>query len=118
VTGHVYVTRLLTDDAMAAVATLGLPVVVGREEPPTAEELRRDVAGAVAVGYDDVDDPAGRARGVVVGAFSGSSLELFRAQARSFFGLKPTNTPRVPRRGAGRPPAAYARRVRGSFTSG
>jgi hypothetical protein len=105
VTGHVYVTRLLTDDAMPAVATLGLPVVVGREEPPTAEELRRDVAGAVAVGYDDVDDPAGRARGVVVGAF--------RAQARSFFGLKPGafsgSSPPTPRAChgavlAGRPP--------------
>jgi lactate dehydrogenase-like 2-hydroxyacid dehydrogenase len=94
VTGHVYVTRLLTDDAMAAVAALGVPVVVGREEPPTDEELRRDVAGAVAVistltdrvdaavleaagpslrvvanvavGYDNVDVAAARERGVVV----------------------------------------------------
>jgi lactate dehydrogenase-like 2-hydroxyacid dehydrogenase len=94
VTGHVYVTRLLTDDAMAAVAALGVPVVVGREEPPTDEELRRDVAGAVAVistltdrvdtavleaagpslrvvanvavGYDNVDVAAARGRGVVV----------------------------------------------------
>jgi lactate dehydrogenase-like 2-hydroxyacid dehydrogenase len=94
VTGHVYVTRLLTDDAMAAVAALGVPVVVGREEPPTDEELRRDVAGAVAVistltdrldaavldaagaslrvvanvavGYDNIDVAAARERGVVV----------------------------------------------------
>jgi lactate dehydrogenase-like 2-hydroxyacid dehydrogenase len=94
VTGHLYVTRLLTDDAMAAVTDLGVPVVVGQEEPPTAEELRRDVAGAVAVistltdrvdaavlaaagptlrvvanvavGYDNVDVAAAHAQGVVV----------------------------------------------------
>jgi lactate dehydrogenase-like 2-hydroxyacid dehydrogenase len=91
---QVYVTRLLTDDAMAAVAGLGPPVVTGREDPPTREELLRDVAGAVAVvatltdrvdaavldaagsglrvvanvavGYDNVDVEAARARGVVV----------------------------------------------------
>jgi lactate dehydrogenase-like 2-hydroxyacid dehydrogenase len=94
VTGHVYVTRLLTDDAMAAVATLGHPVVTGRESPPTRGELLRDAAGAVAVistlteqvdaavldaagsalrvvanvavGYDNVDVDAARARDVVV----------------------------------------------------
>ena len=93
-TGHVYVPRLLTDDAMTAVTALGLPVVVGREEPPTAAELRRDAAGAVAVvctltervdesvlaaagprlrvvanvavGYDNIDVAAAAARGVVV----------------------------------------------------
>ena len=93
-TGHLYVTRLLTDDAMAAVAALGIPVVAGREEPPTREELLRDAAGAVAmlstltdrvdaavldaagpalrlvanvaVGYDNVDVAAARTRGVVV----------------------------------------------------
>ena len=48
-TGHVYVTRQLTDDAMAAVATLGRPVVAGREEPPSRAELLRDAAGSVAV---------------------------------------------------------------------
>jgi lactate dehydrogenase-like 2-hydroxyacid dehydrogenase len=92
--GHVYVTRLLTDDAMAAVAALGRPVVVGREDPPTREEVLRDAAGAVAlvstltdrvdaavldaagpqlqvvanvaVGYDNVDVTAARDRGVAV----------------------------------------------------
>jgi glyoxylate reductase len=49
VSGHVYVTRLLTDDAMDAVAALGRPVVVGREAPPSRGELLRDAAGAVAV---------------------------------------------------------------------
>jgi lactate dehydrogenase-like 2-hydroxyacid dehydrogenase len=108
VTGHLYVTRLLTDDAMAAVAALGVPIVVGREEPPTAEELLRDVAGAVAVvstltdrvddavlaaagpqlrvvanvavGYDNVDVAAARARGVVVtntpGVLDGATADL------------------------------------------
>jgi len=94
VTGHVYVPRLLTDDAMAAVAALGVPLVVGREEPPTTAELLRGVAGAVAVvctltervdesvlaaagtqlrvvanvavGYDNIDVAAAEARGVLV----------------------------------------------------
>jgi lactate dehydrogenase-like 2-hydroxyacid dehydrogenase len=108
VPGHVYVTRLLTDDAMAAVAALGPPVVVGREEPPTAAELLRDAAGAVAVistltdridaavldaagsglrivanvavGYDNVDVAAARAREVVVtntpGVLDGATADL------------------------------------------
>jgi lactate dehydrogenase-like 2-hydroxyacid dehydrogenase len=92
--GHVYVTRLLTDDAMAAVEGLGRPVVAGPEEPPPREQVLADVAGAaalvstltdrvdaavldaagpqlqvvanVAVGYDNVDVAAAHARGVVV----------------------------------------------------
>jgi lactate dehydrogenase-like 2-hydroxyacid dehydrogenase len=108
VPGHVYVTRLLTDEAMAAVAALGPPVVVGREEPPTAAELLRDAAGAVAVistltdridaavldaagsglrivanvavGYDNVDVAAARAREVVVtntpGVLDGATADL------------------------------------------
>jgi lactate dehydrogenase-like 2-hydroxyacid dehydrogenase len=91
---HVYVTRLLTDDAMAAVGDLGRPVVVGAEDPPTREEVLRDAAGAVAVvstltdrvdaevldaagpqlrvvanvavGFDNVDVDAARERGIVV----------------------------------------------------
>ncbi|MBY3554302.1 D-glycerate dehydrogenase [Modestobacter lapidis] len=79
---------------MAAVEALGRPLVVGREEPPTREEMLRDVAGAVAVvstlteriddavldaagpdlqvvanvavGYDNVDVAAARERGVLV----------------------------------------------------
>jgi lactate dehydrogenase-like 2-hydroxyacid dehydrogenase len=108
VTGHVYVTRLLTDDAMAAVAELGVPMVVGREEPPTRTDLLRDVAGAVAVistltdrvdaavlaaagdqlqvvanvavGFDNIDVTAARARGVVVtntpGVLDGATADL------------------------------------------
>jgi len=94
VSGHVYVTRLLTDDAMVALERLDVPLVVGEERPPTREELLRDAAGAVgivctltdridadvlyaaggqlravanvAVGYDNIDVEAARARGVVV----------------------------------------------------
>jgi lactate dehydrogenase-like 2-hydroxyacid dehydrogenase len=88
------VTRLLTDDAMATLAELGLPLVVGEERPPTREELLRGVAGAaavvctlteqidgavldaagpqlrvvanVAVGFDNIDVAATADRGVVV----------------------------------------------------
>jgi lactate dehydrogenase-like 2-hydroxyacid dehydrogenase len=94
VTGHVYVPRLLTDDAMTALTALGVPLVVGREEPPGSAELLRGVAGAVAVvctltervdesvlaaagpqlrvvanvavGYDNIDVAAAGARGVLV----------------------------------------------------
>jgi len=94
VTGHVYVARLLTDDAMDELRGFGRPVVAGEERPPTRDELLRDAAGAdalvctltepvdatvldaagaqlrvvanVAVGYDNVDVAAARARGVVV----------------------------------------------------
>ena len=106
--GHVYVTRLLSDDAMTALAQLGRPVVVGEERPPTPAELLRDAAGAaavvatltdrvdaavldaagpglrvvanVAVGYDNVDVAAARARGVVVtntpGVLDGATADL------------------------------------------
>lgn len=93
-TGHVYVARLLTDDAMAELAALGVPLVVGEERPPTREEMLRDAAGAVAVvctlteridadlldaagpqlrlvanvavGVDNIDGAAARDRGVAV----------------------------------------------------
>src|SRR3954468_15852191 len=79
---------------MAALAALGRRLVVGEERPPTREEILRDVAGAVAVvctltdridaavldaagsqlrivanvavGYDNLDVPAARERGVAV----------------------------------------------------
>ncbi|WP_245177481.1 D-glycerate dehydrogenase [Geodermatophilus sp. DF01-2] len=91
---HVYVPRLLTGDAMAELAALDRPLVVGREEPPTREEMLAGVAGAAAVvctltervdaavldaagpqlrvvantavGFDNVDVAAARERGVVV----------------------------------------------------
>jgi lactate dehydrogenase-like 2-hydroxyacid dehydrogenase len=94
VSGHVYVTRALTDAAMAALAALDVPLVVGREEPPTRAEMLREAAGAVAVvstltdrvdagvldaagpqlrlvanvavGFDNVDVASARSRGVAV----------------------------------------------------
>ena len=106
--GHVYVARLLTDDAMAELSALGVPLVVGAERPPTPEELVRDAAGAVAVvctltdridaavldaagsqlrlvanvavGFDNIDVAAARARGVVVtntpGVLDGATADL------------------------------------------
>ncbi|GAA3160086.1 D-glycerate dehydrogenase [Blastococcus jejuensis] len=94
--GHLYLSRELTDGAMAAVRSLGVPVVVhdDPDRPPAREQLLADVRGAsalitlltervdgevldaagsdlrivanCAVGYDNVDVAAARARGVVV----------------------------------------------------
>ena len=90
----VYVARRLTDDAMAELAALGRPLVLGGDAPPAPDELRESVSGAaavvctlteridaavldaagrqlrlvanVAVGVDNVDVAAARERGVVV----------------------------------------------------
>lgn len=92
--GHVYVSRLLTDGAMERLRTLGRPLRVGGENPPTRGDLEAGFAGAcaavvtltervdagllaaagdglrvvanVAVGYDNVDVAAARAAGVTV----------------------------------------------------
>src|SRR5689334_20088322 len=92
--GHVYVPRLLTDDAMEELAGLGHRLVIGGEAAPSREELLRGVAGAAAVvctlteridaevldtagpglrvvantavGYDNIDVAAARERRVVV----------------------------------------------------
>lgn len=94
--GHLYLSRELTDGAMAAVRSLGVPVVVhdDPDRPPARDRLLADVRGAsalitlltervdgevldaagselrivanCAVGYDNVDVTAARARGVVV----------------------------------------------------
>jgi hypothetical protein len=47
-TGPIYVSRLLTDRAMAHVRSLGHQVRVGREEPPTRSELTDGLRGAAA----------------------------------------------------------------------
>jgi lactate dehydrogenase-like 2-hydroxyacid dehydrogenase len=93
-TGHVYVARLLADDAMAALGSLDRTLVTGPEEPPSRAEILRDVRGAeaiictlteqidadvfdaagpqlrvvanTAVGYDNIDVEAAVDRGVVV----------------------------------------------------
>jgi lactate dehydrogenase-like 2-hydroxyacid dehydrogenase len=90
----IYVSRRLTDRAMAHLETLGMPVLVGGENPPARQDLEAGIAGAsaaivtltehvdaalltsageqlkivanVAVGYDNIDVPAATAAGVVV----------------------------------------------------
>ncbi|MEN3320571.1 MAG: hypothetical protein V7643_3973 [Mycobacterium sp.] len=93
-TGPIYVSRLLTDRAMAHLRALGAPLRVGGESPPGRAELETGVAGAVAavvtltervdsdvlaaagpqlkilanvaVGYDNIDVAAAAAAGVTV----------------------------------------------------
>lgn len=92
--GHVYVTRMLVDEAMEELAGSGYRIVLGREEPPSRSELLHDVVGAAAVvstlteridaevfaaagpglrvvantavGYDNIDVAAARTRGITV----------------------------------------------------
>lgn len=92
--GHVYVSRLLTDRVMDRLAALDLPLRIGGENPPSRTDLTRDIAGAaaavvtitervdaevlaaagpqlrvvanVAVGYDNIDIAAATAAGVTV----------------------------------------------------
>ncbi|KAB8190891.1 D-glycerate dehydrogenase [Nonomuraea phyllanthi] len=91
---HIYVTRTLTDAALARVRELDRPAIIGAEEPPGRATLLREVAGAaavvctlteridaelldaagpglrvvanVAVGYDNIDVAAATERGVRV----------------------------------------------------
>jgi lactate dehydrogenase-like 2-hydroxyacid dehydrogenase len=93
-TGHIYVSRMLTDRAMAHLRSLDAPLTVGGESPPSRAELERDIAGAaaaivtltervdadllaaagpqlkvvanVAVGYDNIDVDAATAADVTV----------------------------------------------------
>ena len=90
----IYVSRLLTDRAMAHLRSLGVAVRVGDEDPPSRTELEEGIAGAaaaivtltervdadilsaagtqlkvvanVAVGYDNIDMAAATAAGVTV----------------------------------------------------
>jgi len=93
-TGLIYVPRLLTDRAMDHLRSLGAPVRVGHENPPSRAELEAGIAGAsaavltltehvdadvlaaagpqlkvipnVAVGFDNIDLDAAAAAGVTV----------------------------------------------------
>lgn len=92
--GLIYVSRLLTDRAMAHLRSLGTPLRVGGEGPPSRTELETGIAGAsaavitltehvdaellaaagpqlqvvanVAVGYENIDLEAAAAAGVIV----------------------------------------------------
>lgn len=111
-TGPIYVSRLLTDRAMAHLESLGHEVRVGREEPPIRAELEAGIAGAaaavvtltervdagllavagpqlrvvanVAVGFDNIDLAAAGAAGVAVTNTPGV---LDRASADHTFAL-------------------------------
>lgn len=115
-----YVSRLLTDRAMAHVRSLGVPVRVGGEDPPTRAALEQGIAGAgaavvtlteridadllaaagpalkvvanVAVGYDNIDLNAAHAAGVVVTNTPGV---LDRATADHTFALILATTRRI-----------------------
>ena len=116
----IYVSRLLTDRAMAHLDSLGVPVRVGGEEPPSRADLEAGIAGAtaavvtlteridaallatagdqlkvvanVAVGYDNIDVPAAAAAGVTVTNTPGV---LDRATADHTFALILAATRRV-----------------------
>jgi lactate dehydrogenase-like 2-hydroxyacid dehydrogenase len=118
--GLIYVSRLLTDRAMAHLHSLGVAVRVGDENPPSAAELERGIAGAgaavvtltervdgallaaagdqlkvvanVAVGYDNIDLDAAEAAGVTVTNTPGV---LDRATADHTFALILAATRRV-----------------------
>jgi lactate dehydrogenase-like 2-hydroxyacid dehydrogenase len=92
--GLIYVSRLLTDRAMAHLRSLGAPLRVGGEDPPSRADLETGIAGAsaaivtltervdadllavagpqlkvianVAVGYDNIDLDAAVAAGVTI----------------------------------------------------
>ncbi|GAA3227517.1 2-hydroxyacid dehydrogenase [Nonomuraea helvata] len=97
---HIYVTRTLTDAAMAKVRELNRPVVVGGEEPPDRATLLRDVAGAGAVVCTlteridaEVLDAAGPGLRVVANTAVGyDNIDVAAATAR---GVRVTNTPGV-----------------------
>jgi lactate dehydrogenase-like 2-hydroxyacid dehydrogenase len=96
----IYVARRLTDDAMAALAALGPPLVTGPDRPPTREEVLRDAAGAVAIVCTltetvdaEVLDAAGPGLRVVANAAVGfDNVDLAAARDR---GVVVTNTPGV-----------------------
>jgi lactate dehydrogenase-like 2-hydroxyacid dehydrogenase len=100
----VHVTRLLVDDAMAALAALadehGVDLVVGPEQPPTRDELLAGVAGAAAVVSTlteridaDVLDAAGPGLRVVANVAVGfDNVDVAAARER---GVVVTNTPGV-----------------------
>ena len=118
--GPIYVSRLLTDRAMAHLDSLGREVRVGREEPPTRAELAAGLAGAdaavltltervdaellavagpqlrivanVAVGFDNIDLAAARAAGIAVTNTPGV---LDRASADHTFALILAATRRI-----------------------
>ncbi|UNB51568.1 D-glycerate dehydrogenase [Mycolicibacterium sp. YH-1] len=120
VTGMIYVSRLLTDRAMDHLHSLGVPLRIGVEAPPSRAELEAGIAGAsaavitltervdaqllaaagpqlkvianVAVGFDNIDLAATDAAGVIVTNTPGV---LDRASADHAFALILDSTRRI-----------------------
>jgi lactate dehydrogenase-like 2-hydroxyacid dehydrogenase len=120
VTGMIYVSRLLTDRAMDHLHSLGAPLRIGAEAPPSRAELEAGIAGAsaavitltervdaqllaaagpqlkvianVAVGFDNIDLAATDAAGVIVTNTPGV---LDRASADHAFALILDSTRRI-----------------------
>ncbi|WP_422748321.1 2-hydroxyacid dehydrogenase [Mycobacterium sp. WMMD1722] len=98
--GHVYVSRLLTDAAMDRLDSLNRPLRIGGENPPSRSELVRDIAGAQAAVVTlteridaEVFDAAGQALQVVANVAVGyDNIDLVAASAA---GVTVTNTPGV-----------------------
>lgn len=119
-TGPIYVSRMLTDHAMAHLRSLDAPLRVGGESPPDRAELETGIAGAaaavvtlteridagilaaagpqlkvvanVAAGYDNIDVAAATAAGVTVTNTPGV---LDRATADHTFALILAATRRI-----------------------
>lgn len=120
VTGMIYVSRLLTHRAMDHLHSLGAPLRIGAEAPPSRAELEAGIAGAsaavitltervdaqllaaagpqlkvianVAVGFDNIDLAATDAAGVIVTNTPGV---LDRASADHAFALILDSTRRI-----------------------
>jgi len=118
--GLIYISRLLTDRAMAHLRSLATPTRVGGEDPPTRADLEAGISGAsaavvtlteridaellaaagsqlkvianVAVGYDNIDVAAAAAAGVTVTNTPGV---LDRATADHTFALILAATRRI-----------------------
>ncbi|WP_307787543.1 D-glycerate dehydrogenase [Mycolicibacterium sp. S2-37] len=98
--GHVYVTRLLTDRAMDRLAELGRPLRVGGENPPSRSELERDIAGACAAVVTiteriDADVLAAAGDGLQVIANVAVGFDNIDVAAAATMGVTVTNTPGV-----------------------
>ncbi|MDR2347136.1 MAG: D-glycerate dehydrogenase [Bifidobacteriaceae bacterium] len=97
---HLYIARTLTDAAMARTGDLGLPVVVGGEQPPARSQLLAQAAGAAAAVVtltERIDaeflDAAGPALRIVSNVAVGyENIDVSEAGRR---GVRVANTPGV-----------------------
>jgi lactate dehydrogenase-like 2-hydroxyacid dehydrogenase len=98
--GPIYVSRLLTDNAMAHLRSLGLDVRVGGEGPPSRDDLLAgiaDVHAAVVTLTERIDDEVLRAAGdgLKVVANVAVGYDNIDVDAAAAAGVTVTNTPGV-----------------------